>query len=172
MLYIGRLEAGKNLRLLYGYVQRHAAEGGSLRLVVAGKGSLTPPAGFPFDFRGAVSEAEKAALIHGALLLCQPSLNESFSLTMMESWLAGRPVLVHEQCDVTREHVRRSKGGLWFFSYDDFAGAIEWIRSRPEVAARMGGNGRRYVEANYTWPAVVDRFVRIRDRWRAGESQP
>ncbi len=165
LLYIGRLEGGKNLPLLYEYVQRYFAEGGDIRLIILGEGPLKPPNHPAFDYRGFVSEEEKARICASALALCQPSLNESFSLTIMESWLAGRPVLVHEDCAVTRGHVQRSKGGLWFRTYEEFAEAVNWLRSNPEKAARMGENGRRYVLSNYTWERVLDRFERLILEW-------
>ncbi|MBA3534312.1 MAG: glycosyltransferase family 4 protein [Ardenticatenales bacterium] len=166
LLYVGRLEGGKNLILLYEYMQRYASEGGESRLIVVGSGPLQPPAHPAFEYRGFVSEEEKARAYTAALALCQPSLNESFSLTIMESWLAGRPVLVHGNCSVTRGHVQRSSGGLWFTSYDDFTGAIEWLRANEAGATQMGENGQQYVQSNYTWPSVVARFERLVKQWR------
>jgi glycosyltransferase involved in cell wall biosynthesis len=172
LLYVGRLEGGKNLALLYNYVRRYADEGGDSRLVVVGRGPFEPPDHPAFDYRGFVSEEEKAEHCASALALCQPSLNESFSLTVMESWLSGRPVLVHEDCDVTRGHVQRGKGGLWFKNYEEFAAAVNWLRANPNLAARMGRNGREYVQGNYTWAAVVDRFERIIAAWREDLRKP
>ncbi|MBC7227606.1 MAG: glycosyltransferase family 4 protein [Thermoflexales bacterium] len=166
VLYVGRLEEGKNLQLLYEFMQRYGERRGGIRLVVVGGGPVKPPSNQFFLYLGFVSEEQKAYLYSNALVLCQPSLRESFSLTIMESWMAGRPVLVHEDCPVTREHVRRSKGGLWFRTYEEFAEALDWFRENPDLAARMGENGRRYVLANYTWEAVLDRFERLIGQWR------
>jgi glycosyltransferase involved in cell wall biosynthesis len=169
LLYIGRLEEGKNLPLLYDYTRWYANSGGKVELVVIGSGPAEPPAHAAFRYLGFVSEADKAWLCAQALALCQPSLNESFSITMMESWLAGRPALAHRDCPVTQGHVQRSKGGLSFRDYDEFVAAVEWLQQHPDLAARMGQNGRRYVECNYTWTAVVDRFERIVTAWREEE---
>lgn len=166
LLYVGRLEEGKNLALLYEYVSRYARDGGKTRLVVLGKGPFQPPEHPAFDYRGFVSEEEKSRSYASALALCQPSLNESFSLTTMESWLSGRPTLVHSDCAVTRGHVQRSKGGLWFRSYNEFVGALEWLQANPQLAHKMGQNGQQYVLSNYTWQAVVDRFERILATWK------
>ncbi|MFW6116366.1 MAG: glycosyltransferase family 4 protein [bacterium] len=165
LLYAGRLEEGKNLSTLYGYVQRYAEEGGNIRLVVLGRGPLKPPRHPAFEYLGFVSEGRKSFAYASAEALCQPSVNESFSLTVMESWLAGRPVLVHAQCDVTRGHVRRSRGGLWFSDYEEFVAALEWLRANPTLADRMGENGRAYVRRNFSWEAVVSRFRRLIRRW-------
>lgn len=166
LLYMGRLEEGKNLPLLFEFVRRCADEGGKIELLVAGNGPLTPPRHPAIRFLGYISAPEKARLLASSLALCQPSLNESFSLTIMESWLAGRPVLVHGACKVTHGHVRRSQGGLWFTSYDEFAGAVEWLQEHEEQARRMGELGRAYVEAHYTWPAVLDRFASVVAQWQ------
>lgn len=167
LLYIGRLEEGKNLPLLYEYMLRYAGRGNELRLVMLGKGPFRPPDHPAFDYRGYVSDEAKAAACAGALALCQPSLNESFSFTMMEGWLAGRPALVHRECAVTQGHVQRSKGGLYFRTFHEFAGALDWFQANPAPAARMGTNGRAYVRRNYTWPAVAHRFGLILQQWAA-----
>jgi glycosyltransferase involved in cell wall biosynthesis len=161
LLYAGRLDEAKNLALLYAYVQQYFDEGSQVQLAITGDGSFKPPKHPAFDWRGFVPAAEKEALIASALAVCQPSLNESFSLVLMESWLAGRPVLVHEKCPVTRGHVQRSQGGLTFASYEEFAVGVNRLQSHPELARQMGEDGRAYVQANYTWTAVLDRFAQI-----------
>ena len=168
LLYVGRLERGKNVHLLYDFVRRYAKEGGKLKLLVAGDGPCKPPEGREFIFLGPVSEEEKNQLYRGCLALCQPSSNESFSLVIMESWLARRPVLVWAGCDVTRGHVQRSKGGLWFSNYDEFKEGIDWLDEHIEVAARMGTNGRRYVTENFSWELVFNRFARALSSWKLG----
>jgi glycosyltransferase involved in cell wall biosynthesis len=167
LLYVGRLEEGKGLLLLYRYVQRFADEGGDIRLIVLGRGPVEPPDHPAIEYRGFVSEDERRRAYCSSGALCQPSVNESFSLTIMESWLAGRPVLVRGDCAVTRGHVQRSKGGLWFSSYEEFAEAVGWLRANPHLGDRMGENGRQYVRRNYTWPAVVERFGRFVQAWKA-----
>lgn len=166
LLYTGRLEGGKNVSLLYEYVRRFADDGGDVHLKVIGRGPEQPPDHPAFDYVGVVSDGEKAAYLQDALALCQPSLNESFSLVIMEAWLAQRPVLVHEDCGVTQGHAARSQGGLWFRSYDDFVGAVTWLRANPNQADQMGRNGWAYVRENYTWARVVDHFAQRVQAWR------
>jgi O-antigen biosynthesis protein len=169
LLYVGRLEGGKNVPLLYKYVQRYAAEGKEIRLVVIGNGPLRPPKQPAFDYRGFADEATKASSYATALALCQPSRNESFSRVILESWLSGRPVLVSDNCAVTRGHVQRSKGGLAFRTYEEFAAAVDWLKANPALAARMGRNGQIYTQQNYTWPTVVERFATTMTAWKESE---
>jgi glycosyltransferase involved in cell wall biosynthesis len=166
LMYAGRLEEGKNILLLYDYARRYFEEKGTIRLVIIGTGPVKPPKHPAFVDLGLVSEEEKAALYRAALALCQPSLRESFSLTIMESWLAERPVLVHEDCPVTSGQVRRSRGGLWFRTYEEFAEAVDWLLTHPDLATRMGENGKRYVLSNYTWEAVLNHFEALIQQWR------
>lgn len=171
LIYVGRLEGGKNVPLLYKYVQRYVKSGRELRLVVIGTGPLQPPREPAFLFRGFVDDQAKMNAYAAALAHCQPSLNESFSLSIMESWLTGRPVLVNDSCPVTRGHVQRSKGGLAFRNYEEFAAAIDWLKANPALAKRMGRNGQAYVAQNYTWQVVADRFAAILTQWKKDSNQ-
>ena len=85
----------------------------------------------------------------------------------MESWLAGRPVLVHALCAVTRGHAQRSEGGLWFDTYESFVDAINYLQQDPARSTQMGQNGRDYVMRNYTWDAILDRFEAAINDWNA-----
>jgi glycosyltransferase involved in cell wall biosynthesis len=161
LLYVGRRDEGKNVPLLVDHFCRYQDRFRSdLKLVLIGDGPLTIPDGYEADILdlGRVSAQEKVDAYGAALALCQPSLNESFSLVLMEAWLAGTPALVHAECAVTRDHCLAASGGLYFASADDFAGALEFFRAEPATARRMGAAGRRYVQANFTWDAVVSRY--------------
>lgn len=168
LLYVGRLERGKNVVLLYDFVRRYAEEGGDVRLVVVGDGPCKPPEGAAFEYLGPVSDEEKNRLYAEALAVCQPSLNESFSLVIMESWLARRPALVWSACDVTRGHVQRSKGGLWFGSYDEFKASVAWLTDHKDAADRMGTNGNNYVRENFAWERVFGQFAQTLSSWGIG----
>ena len=45
-------------------------------------------------------------------------------ITQVSQWLQQRPVLVHDDCAVTREHVVRSQGGWTFSDFESFAAAL------------------------------------------------
>ena len=110
---------------------------------------------------GFVSSQDKYNAYAAASLLCHPSLKESFSLVLMESWVAGRPALVHAGCTVTAYHCRRSNGGLYFGDYDEFALCLGLLLDRPRLAKRMGENGRTYVLENFHWDIIVNRYQRL-----------
>ncbi|MHB0877287.1 MAG: glycosyltransferase family 4 protein [Anaerolineae bacterium] len=168
LMYAGRLEEGKGVGDLYEYFARYHRESGSpLKLALVGSGPLKPPRSDAFVWLGRVSDGEKARLLGRALALCNPSLNESFSLVMMDSWLARRPVLVHAGCAVTRGHARRSSGGLWYGNYDEFAACLDWFQANPAAATAMGEMGHRYATVNYSWPRVMERVVATLRTWES-----
>ena len=162
LFYLGRKETGKNVPLLIQYALRYRAlRRPDLTLVLAGDGPVTaPPGASGVRDLGYLDAAAKAAAYAAATVVCQPSLNESFSIVLMESWLAGTPVLVHARCPVTTHHVFSAGGGLAFEDFYEFAEALDLLLEDPERRRRMGCQGRAYVEAVYSWPAVT---ARLRD---------
>jgi glycosyltransferase involved in cell wall biosynthesis len=99
-------------------------------------------------------------------------MRESFSIVIMESWLAGVPVLVHGNCDVTRYHVLRSDGGLYYVGFEEFAGAIDWLMEHPVERERMGQLGRAYVLKEYNWDAVLARLREALRVWQSPSLSP
>ena len=162
LLYAGRKDAGKNvhtlLRYFAEYKQRHGDS--DLQLVLIGGGSIEIPASVRDDVYdlGFVSRQDKYDAMAAAELLCQPSHNESFSLVIMESWLCGRPVLVHSQCAVTRDFARRANGGLYFRNDFEFEGCVQYILTHPEQARTMGQNGGTFVRENFDWDVIVEKY--------------
>ncbi len=160
MLYAGRRDTTKNVHTLIDYFERYKrAHQGPLKLVLIGPAEL-PVANISSDIvdLGFVTEQEKRDAYAAAAIFCQPSLNESFSYVIMESWLCGTPCLVHESCEVTLDHVIRSGGGLYFASCDDFAKTTEKLLSDAELSDKMAQSGRQYVLNNYSWEHIVRRF--------------
>jgi len=110
---------------------------------------------------GFVPAQDKYDAYAAASILCQPSINESFSLVIMESWLTETAVLVNGRCAVTREHCQRNNGGLYFSNYDEFAATVDYLMMNSDIARQMGRNGRQYVLDNYQWPTIVEKYRQI-----------
>ena len=165
ILYAGRKAAEKNTPLLVEYFARYKLThpGSRLKLLLIGSGGVRIPGRLSADILdlGFVPLQDKADAYAAALALCQPSLLESFSLVMMEAWLAGTPSLVHGRCAVTRDHCLASNGGLFFEDYFEFVEALELLARDEALRQRMGEAGRAYVLANYTWDRVTDNYLAV-----------
>ena len=160
LVYLGRKETGKNVPLLIHYALRYrAVRRSDLTLVLVGDGPITvaPNTSGVRDL-GYLDPAAKAAACAAATVVCQPSVNESFSIVLMEAWLAETPVLVHARCPVTTHHVFQAGGGLAFEGFYEFVEALDLLLEDRERRRQMGRQGRAYVEAVYSWPVVTARL--------------
>ncbi|MCB0974724.1 MAG: glycosyltransferase family 4 protein [Actinobacteria bacterium] len=158
LLCLGRVDDGKGAGVLARMYHAGGLVDDGLGLVYAGPIAQTPPAGPGLVTLGPVSEAEKWALLRGSTALVSPSPHESFSFAIMESWQAGRPVLVNAACSVTAEHAARSGGGIAFAAPDTFAALARLLLRQPAVARQIGARGSLYVQQNYSWPTVIARL--------------
>ncbi|MCA1691737.1 MAG: glycosyltransferase family 4 protein [Actinobacteria bacterium] len=165
VLAVGRREGGKNTPLLFEYFLRYKERHpGALRLVSAGSGDVpVPKRPDMVDLRPDWSERD--AMYRASTVFCQPSVNESLSIVMMQAWLAQRPVLVHTGGVVTRDHCVRSNGGLWFSNYAEFESTLDRLLADPELRAGLGSNGSAYVRTTYSWEAVLARFEAAAYEW-------
>ncbi len=177
VLYAGRKDAGKNVPLLARYFAEFVSRGlgpPGLKLVMIGNlpAPVPPGAEDVICDLGFVERQDKYDAYAAASVLVQPSLMESFSLVIMESWLAGTPVMVHAGCAVTREHVLACGGGLFFDDYPHFAEGLARLLADRELSAALGRAGRRYVLENYSWPVVTRRYLKLIERLDREEVPP
>jgi glycosyltransferase involved in cell wall biosynthesis len=161
VLYAGRKDHGKNVPQLIEYFRHYRAVRNSLcELVLLGGGPLPGSVGIGEGIRdlGFVPQQDKYDAYAAAALLCNPSLQESFSLVVLEAWVVGTPALVHGHCAVTREHCTQSNGGLYFTNYAEFEACLDLLLSRPGLRTALGQNGREYVLQHYSWDSILDRY--------------
>lgn len=162
LLALGRVDGLKGTTMLAGffaaYKQRRP---GPLALVIAGPVTAMPPEHPDIVVTGPVDEADKWSLLRGATALVQPSPHESFSIVLMEAWSQGVPALVNARCAVTRQHCAVSGGGLWFDGYLPFEVAVDQLTADARLRSALGRRGRQFVDANFRWPAVIDRYQRF-----------
>ena len=160
LLCLGRVDSHKGTTLLARYFSRYKErQPGPLRLVLAGPVVDAPPSHDDTDLLGPVSEPAKWALLAGASALVSPSPWEAFSLVVAEAWSARTPVLVNAGCAATVEHCRRSGGGVIFDGYGEFEVAVDRLVQDEAFGRDLGQRGRRYVDARFRWPQVIDRYA-------------
>lgn len=163
IIYAGRKDEGKNIYLLIDYFRefRLRNKGSTLKLVLIGGGEVRIPEDIKSEVidLGFVERELKYDACAASLCLCQPSVHESFSIVIMESWLCRRPVLVHGGCDVTRSFAIGSNSGLYFDDYYEFEGALKFYINNPDKCEIMGKTGREFVLNNFTWDIIVKRYT-------------
>jgi glycosyltransferase involved in cell wall biosynthesis len=161
VLYAGRRERDKGWPwLVETFGEALERSGADFDLVTVGVGQPDVPvhlAGRVLDL-GWLPDHELPDAFAAAAAYVQPSRMESFSRTVMESWLAGTPVLAWDRSPVVVWHCQRSGGGRTFSDAADLAMCLKWLETSPGEAAHMAVHGREYVLRQYTWPAVLDRM--------------
>lgn len=175
ILYAGRRDMGKNVPLLIDYFCKYKDKNDNrLKLVLIGSGEISIPGTHKKDIIDLkfIPKQDKYDAYAASTVLCQPSVNESFSIVMMESWLCGTPVLVHADCEVTKDHCIKINGGLYFRDFDEFEECLNFLIQNPHAAKKMGTNGKQYVLNNYNWDNIVKRYLKIFDEWSDHSANP
>jgi len=170
-LYAGRTEKGKGADLLVDYYCRFLDDTQRQeQLVFIGGGELDIPQRYQSRILklGFLPVQDKYDAYAAATALCVPSIMESFSIVTMESWLAGRPVVVNAQCAVTKDFCLESNGGLYFSDYAEFREILVTLAGDPELCTTLGVNGGQYVLRNFHPRAIAQNYIRSLEFWEFG----
>lgn len=161
VLYLGRQDQSKNIDFLIAAFRafRSARMASSLQLVLAGPRAASHSSDGILDL-GPVDERVKAQLLTYARALAQPSLHESFSRSVYESWHARRPVLVHADCRATARAVEDAGGGWTAGTLEDWVRAFTVIdESADETIDTLGERGWAAALENGSWDLVARRML-------------
>lgn len=164
MIYVGRIDYGKNCHELFDYFIRYKKEHpGDFKLVLMGKEMIEVPQRDDIISLGFVSEEEKYDGMAGADFLVLPSELESFSIVVLDSLKLGIPVLVNGTCAVLKAHCDKSSGGFYYTDYSGFQEGIDRLLSSEELRSEMGAKGKAYVEAYYQWDVIIQKLLLFMD---------
>lgn len=160
-VYAGRKEKGKNVHLLGDWFLEYARKyPGNTKLVFIGGGdtTLVPKNDRCVDL-GFVSESRKLEVLKNSRGVINLSENESFSIVIMEGWLCGVPSVVSANCAVTRSHVNRCNGGMFVSDEKEFCEALKYLEEHETIRQRMGANGQQYLAREFSFDAVLGRYL-------------
>jgi phosphatidylinositol alpha-mannosyltransferase len=171
ILFVGRPEERKGLPILlaaFGALVEHVP----CRLTVIGADRedvlryvADPELLRWMDIRGRVSGDSLWAELHGADVLCAPSLSgESFGMVLTEAFAAGTPVIASNiagYSDVVSDGI----DGLLVPPGDPqrLAEELQRVHHEPERLAAMGEAARRSAQ-RYAWPRVADQVTEVYER--------
>ena len=158
-LYAGRVDAGKGCAEMINFYERYRRDRrGACELLLIGRLAMAEPRGPGVRYLGYLNEGEKRAALAGAAAVICPSPFESLSISLLEAMSLRTPVLASSRSPVLLDHCRRSNGGLFYESGEEFVEALDLLVAEPELSRALGANGRRYIEVGYRWPAVMERY--------------
>lgn len=161
LLFVGRVVDEKNLpELLDWWSGTHSMAPDIDNLVIAGGGDKIETykelyeKKCPVIFTGEVIEQQLGSLYDGCLAFVSLSHLESFSLVIMEAWLAGKPVIGHAHSGAIAWHIERSSGGLLVECGSQFGNLVAQLSQNAGLRKKLSKNGKKYVEDKYSRSAV------------------
>jgi len=158
-LYAGRIDAGKGCDEMVAHYRQYRMDvRGAAQLVLIGKLAMPEPRVPGVRYLGYLSEQEKGAALSGASAIVCPSAYESLSIVLLEGYARGVPALASARSPVLLDHCRRSNGGLAYANRAEFVESLDLLVKSSSVRTALGEAGRRYVEREYSWPAVIERY--------------
>jgi glycosyltransferase involved in cell wall biosynthesis len=94
-------------------------------------------------------------------VVCLPSRNEPFGITILEAWSAGKPVVASKNGGPD-EFVWQGVTGLKIYpTPESIAWGLGTLFTNFDWGRWMGRNGRVAVETAFSWDAAADRVLRI-----------
>ena len=170
LVYVGRIDEGKNcgemFRYFRAYKQRHPSD---LKLVLMGKPAMDIPKDDDVLSLGFVSDEDKFDGIAAARMLVLPSVFESLSMVVLEAMCVHTNVVVNGKCPVLKGHCVKSNGALYYESYPEFEGVVDFFLNEHETAEQMKINAYNYVQENYQWDVITGRLGEFVDKMVEGK---
>jgi len=158
-VFVGRVSRSKGFAALaraFAALQR--SQGQNVQLLVIGQSFMQKLPDVPgIIYAGFVDEADRDALMAGAVATVVTSRHESLSLVTLESLALGVPVVVNGGSAVLRQHVQQSGAGLAYSAQTPLRSALQAMLHLPKSdRLAMADAGRRYVQDHYS-------LVRVRE---------
>jgi glycosyltransferase involved in cell wall biosynthesis len=101
------------------------------------------------------------SVVRGALMsciaLCNMSTSESFGIVLLEAWLAGKPVIVNNNCAAFHDMAVDGENSL-MVSGEELGEAIRDLLSEPKLRNRLSRNGKA-IAIKFDWAAVSGIFL-------------
>jgi len=168
--YVGRLAPHKGIDTLLSVMERVWTRRSDVNLLLAGSrtswgrfdemlSQTGAVAGDRLQLREHFAEADKPVLFAACDVVASPSREESFGITTLESWSAGR-AMVAGDIGAVRSLIRPGEDGE-LVAVDDveaWASVIDGLLGDEKRRQRLGSAGCMRVEREFQWCSVVERW--------------
>jgi glycosyltransferase involved in cell wall biosynthesis len=170
VLYLGRIKPYKSIDIVIKAMKSLVEKNKDIKLVIAGSGEnegelkkLAKQLEIEknVDFRGRVTEAEKAKLLAESWVFVQPSQMEGWGISVIEANACGTPV-VASNVPGLRDSVQNPHTGYLVQqgNIDLFAARIDLILSNKNIRTDLSTNSVEWAK-NFTWKKSADNFLDV-----------
>lgn len=160
-LYGGRVEPDNGCEEMLEYFHAFAGVDGDTSLVLMGVKMMRVPEEPYVRLAGVLPERERMVAFEAADVTIAPASDDLLAQSVLESLAVGTPVLASARNESAVEHCRRSNGGLYYASRDEFVEALRLLMTDQHLRGQLGENGRAYIRQHFRWEAVLGRFDRL-----------
>jgi len=169
LLYMGRLSSSKGVEYLIQAFKGIKKECTSLKLVIAGSGSLESHLkNLAHDVEDIVfigfvdSLVVKKALYDNCLAVVVPSLYEALPMVVLEAMAQGKPVIASSVGDVPLL-IKHGKNGFLIKPKDpkSIENLVSILHENRNLREEMGSFGRKLVEEEYSIDRMVDKTLKV-----------
>ena len=174
VLTVARLVLAKGIQRVVGVMPKIVSEVPGTRYVIVGDGedrdrltrlAAASPVADSITFLGALTDDqkfEKFDCYSQCDVFALPSQREGFGIAFLEANAFGKPVVGGRVGGVPEAVVEGTTGLLVDpLSDSEVAEAIIRLLKNPEEARRLGDNGRRRVESEFTWNQSGEKFLSV-----------
>ncbi|MBN1880004.1 glycosyltransferase family 4 protein [bacterium] len=166
LLYMGRIEPGKGCAdLVKNFLSYRRNHPSGISLVLAGRLHMPLPEDPSIRYIGFVPDGDIQPLISASSAVVVPSPYESLSILLLQAFACGKPVIANATSPVLLAHCLNSNGGLYYADEDEFIEALDLILGDENLRHRLGENGTRYIQTQFTWDRVLERFENFLQRF-------
>lgn len=167
ILFLSRLSVQKGIAHLLDGFEKYAIQNPEIHLVLAGPdyGELEMIKNKLRNMKhanrvllpGPIYGEEKLGALRGASCFALTSLNEGFSVALLEALACGLPVVISENCFFSE--VEKHKAGIIApLDATSISNAFETIFEDTNRMSIMGKRAKELVETNYTWPTIAKKM--------------
>ena len=148
------------------YFSSYAEGNGGTPLVLMGMKMMRVPEPDYVRLAGVLPDRERMVAYEAAEVALAPDSDDLLATSVLESLAVGTPVLASARNAAALDHCRRSNGGLFYSTREEFIEALKLLMGDARLRQRLGESGRRYIKQHYRWDAVLGRFERLITRVR------
>jgi glycosyltransferase involved in cell wall biosynthesis len=170
VLFVGSLIPRKGVTYLVEAARRIVKENRETLFLIVGGGPMknkleadVAAAGLTrnFTFIRGVSEEDLPAVYRCADVFALPSIQEGQGIVLLEAQSCGKPVVAFNVTGV-REAVKNDETGILVNpSSDNLAAAILRLLSDAPLREKLGGNGRKFVQKEFSWDVSAGKMLNV-----------
>ena len=170
VLFVGRLIPRKGLPFLIEAAKHIVEDYSQTMFVVVGDGPLKNNLvahlekmnlSNNFVFLGDVHESVLPALYNCADVFALPSIQEGQGIALLEAQATAKPVVAFNVGGVREAVLNKETGLLVKPSSRELAESIMKLLADCSLREKMGGKGREFVSANFSWDICAKRMLQV-----------